>query len=82
MKLVDRWKHVLKRSWSVRLMGLSILVMIAEPIYTWFAANWVAHNIYIQLAESVGGALLAVAAIAARVIFQKNLTDEENDDGK
>lgn len=79
-RLVSRWKHVLKRSWSVRLMGLSLLVIVAEPIYNWFTSNWGAHDIYMQLAESVIGSLLTVAAMGARVLFQKNLS--EDDDGQ
>lgn len=77
--LVPEWKRVLKRAWSVRLMALSLVVIIAEPIYNFVASTWVAHNVYIQLAMSAVTGLLTAGAIGARVLFQQKLSQGHND---
>jgi hypothetical protein len=78
-QLVPHWRHVLKRAWSVRLSFLCLLIIIAEPIYNFVAATWVAHNVYIQLSMSVVTGLLTAAAIGARVTFQQKLSQEHID---
>ncbi|MGR9245091.1 DUF7940 domain-containing protein [Rhizobium leguminosarum] len=76
--LVHNWRAVLKRAWSVRLMALALLFIIAEPVYTFVAATWVSRNIYIQLAMSVATGLLAVAAIIARIFVQQKISGDLN----
>ncbi|NNH65868.1 MULTISPECIES: hypothetical protein [Rhizobium] len=76
--LVHNWREVLKRAWSVRLMALALLFIIVEPVYTFVAATWVSHNLYIQLAMSVATGLLAVAAIIARIFVQQKISGDLN----
>ncbi|OBY08337.1 hypothetical protein BAE36_04300 [Rhizobium leguminosarum bv. trifolii] len=76
--LVHNWREVLKRAWSVRLMALSLLLIILEPIYNFVAATWVAKNIYIQLGMSAVTGLLAAAAIVARIFFQQKISGDLN----
>ncbi|WP_283196622.1 hypothetical protein [Rhizobium sp. BT04] len=74
--LVQNWRAVLKRAWSVRLMALALIIIIAEPVYLFFAANWVAKSFYVQLAMSVVTGLLTAAAIVARIIFQRKVSED------
>lgn len=76
--LVNNWRAVLKRAWSVRLMVLALIFIVLEPIYTFVAATWVAKNIYIQLAMSAITGLLAVAAIIARIFVQQKVSGDLN----
>ncbi|MBY5849686.1 hypothetical protein HFN51_03815 [Rhizobium leguminosarum] len=76
--LVRNWREVLKRAWSVRLMALSLLLIILEPIYNFVAATWVSHNIYIQLGMQAVTGLLAAAAIVARIFFQQKISGDLN----
>ncbi|NEJ04311.1 hypothetical protein GR238_02670 [Rhizobium leguminosarum] len=76
--LVHNWREVLKRAWSVRLMTLSLLLIILEPIYNFVAATWVSHNIYIQLGMQMVTGLLAAAAIVARIFFQQKISGDIN----
>ncbi|MGR9076273.1 DUF7940 domain-containing protein [Rhizobium leguminosarum] len=76
--LVHNWREVLKRAWSVRLMALALLIIILEPVYLFFAATWVSHNIYIQLGMSVVTGLLTAAAIVARIVFQQKISGDLN----
>ncbi|MGO6699272.1 hypothetical protein ACCS33_07430 [Rhizobium ruizarguesonis] len=76
--LVHNWREVLKRAWSVRLMALSLLLIILEPIYNFAAATWVSHNIYIQLAMSTVTGLFTAAAIVARIFFQRKISGDLN----
>ena len=76
--LVHNWREVLKRAWSVRLMALALLIIILEPVYLFVAANWVAKNLYVQLAMSVVTGLLTAAAIVARIVFQQKVSGDLN----
>ncbi|WP_018445499.1 hypothetical protein [Rhizobium gallicum] len=76
--LVQNWREVLKRAWSVRLMALSLLLIILEPIYNFVAATWVVKNIYIQLGMQMVTGLLAAAAIVARIFFQQKISGDLN----
>lgn len=76
--LVSNWRAVLKHAWSVRLMVLSLLFIMLEPIYTFVAATWVARNIYIQLGMSVVTGLLTIAAIIARIYVQRKVSGDIN----
>ncbi|MBY3347201.1 DUF7940 domain-containing protein [Rhizobium laguerreae] len=76
--LVDNWREVLRRAWSVRLMALALLFIIVEPVYSFVAATWVSRNIYIQLAMSAITGLLAVAAIIARIFVQQKISGDLN----
>ncbi|MGO7636570.1 DUF7940 domain-containing protein [Rhizobium leguminosarum] len=76
--LVQNWREVLRRAWSVRLMALALLFIIIEPVYTFVAATWVSRNIYIQLAMSAITGLLAVAAIIARIFVQQKISGDLN----
>lgn len=78
MKLIAEWREVLKRAWSVRLMALALFFIILEPVYTLFAANWVAERFYIRLAMSALTGLLTAAAIVARIFVQQRLSGDLN----
>lgn len=74
--LVANWRAVLKRAWSVRLMALAFLFIMAEPIYTFVTATWVSRNLYIQLAMSAATGLLTIAAIVARIFVQQKVSGD------
>jgi hypothetical protein len=74
--LVHNWRAILKRAWSVRLMGLAFVFIVAEPIYTFVAATWVSRNIYIQLGMSVVTGLITIAAIIARIFVQQKVSGD------
>lgn len=74
--LVPNWRAVLKHAWSVRFMGLALLFIVLEPVYTFVAATWVARNIYIQLGMSMFTGLLAVAAIVSRIYVQQKVSGD------
>ncbi|NZD62889.1 hypothetical protein HX900_17435 [Rhizobium sp. WYCCWR 11290] len=76
--LVHNWREVLKRAWSVRLMLLALLFIVAEPVYLFFAATWVAKSFYVQLAMSVITGLITAAAIVARIVFQQKVSGDLN----
>ncbi|MGO8154411.1 hypothetical protein AB9F36_31770 [Rhizobium leguminosarum] len=76
--LVSNWRAILKRAWSVRLMALALVFIILEPIYNFFAATWVAKNIYIQLGMQAFTGILAAAAIVARIFFQQKVSGDLN----
>ncbi|WP_017960013.1 hypothetical protein [Rhizobium leguminosarum] len=76
--LVQNWRQVLKRAWSVRLMVLALVFIVLEPIYTFVAATWVAKNIYIQLGMSIVTGLITVAAIVARIFVQQKVSGDLN----
>lgn len=76
--LVQNWRQVLKRAWSVRLMVLALVFIVLEPTYTFVAATWVPRNIYIQLGMSIVTGLLAVAAIIARIFVQQKVSGDLN----
>lgn len=76
--LVPNWRVVLKHAWSIRLMALALLFIVLEPVYTFVAATWVSHNIYIQLAMSAATGIFAVAAIIARIFVQQKISGDLN----
>ncbi|MGO8180369.1 DUF7940 domain-containing protein [Rhizobium leguminosarum] len=76
--LVNNWRAVVKRAWSVRLMALALVFIVLEPIYTFVAATWVAKNIYIQLGMSIVTGLITVAAIIARIFVQQKVSGDLN----
>ncbi|WP_434712418.1 hypothetical protein NMA58_03820 [Rhizobium sp. YTUHZ045] len=76
--LVHNWRTVLRRAWSVRLMGLALLFIVLEPVSNVLAATWVSGNLYIQLAMSTASGLFAAAAIVARIFVQQKISGELN----
>ena len=74
--LVSNWRVVLKRAWSVRLMGLALLFILIEPVYNFVAATWVSRNIYVQFGMSAVTGLITIAAIVARIFVQQKVSGD------
>ncbi len=70
MKLVADWRRVLRRAWSVRLMILATAINGLAAV--WFVLD---DNMP-EWAFVVGGVLLPLAALAARLIDQPGMRDE------
>lgn len=66
MELIPNWDQVLHRAWSTRLMGLAAALEIAQQIVPYVSD-------YLPWWLSVG---IILAGIGARVVQQKELTDE------
>ncbi|EJB02868.1 hypothetical protein Rleg9DRAFT_1682 [Rhizobium leguminosarum bv. trifolii WSM597] len=76
--LVHNWREVLKRAWSVRLLTFLLLIIIAEPVYLFFAAEWVAKSFYVRLGMSAFTGVIAAAAIVARIVLQQKISGDLN----
>jgi hypothetical protein len=70
MRLVDDWKKVVKKAWSIRLMILAGILSGIEVVVPFFAES-------IPLNLFAGLSFLAVScAFVARLVAQKELPDE------
>ncbi|ACI55679.1 conserved hypothetical protein [Rhizobium leguminosarum bv. trifolii WSM2304] len=76
--LVHNWREVLKRAWSVRLLAFLLFIIAAEPVYLFFAAEWVAKSFYVRLAMSALTGIIAAAALLARFFVQQKLSGDLN----
>jgi hypothetical protein len=76
--LVHNWREVLKRAWSVRLMALALFFIVLEPVYLFFASEWVAKSFSIRLAMSALTGVITAGAIVARIVFQQQTSGELN----
>lgn len=74
MKLVDDWKRVLKRSWSVR---FNIIAAVCQGLLWGTSGLWVGLEPRVIAAFVVACVALNVAPIAARVIWQPNMRPED-----
>lgn len=69
MKLLDDWKDVLRRAWSVRFAVLAVVAEIALQLW-WALPDFVTDTVPIGIATWLP-MTLTLAAIAARLIQQK-----------
>ncbi|WP_434732894.1 hypothetical protein NL154_15070 [Rhizobium sp. YTUHZ044] len=76
--LVHNWRQIIARAWSVRIMVFLLLIIIAEPVYLFFAAEWVAKSFYVRLGMSAFTGVIAAAAIVARLVLQQKISGELN----
>lgn len=71
MRLVEDWRRVLARAWSVRFMFLATAMSGLAAV--WFAlADYVPIWLFI-----LGGVVLPMVALAARLISQKEFRDDD-----
>lgn len=71
MNLLDDWKLILKRAWSIRMIILSVALSAAEVIIPLFS-DMLPRNTFTVLAV-----LAAVGGAAARVIQQPSMAQKE-----
>ena len=71
MRLISSWKDVLGGAWSVRLMALSALVLLAQLLLPELGAwlPWLPDDALV-----IAAAVLSVAAIPARVAMQTGMS--------
>lgn len=69
MKLVTNWRDVIRRAWSLRLLALAAVLSGAE-----IALPYLVDGMPVGLFASLSG-VLTVAAMAARVVAQKGLSE-------
>lgn len=74
MKPVDNWRVIIRRAWSWRLILLAaILGAIAAALQ--IAPSLFSLPIWVQLALALLAPVVSIAALVARVLVQKDLTD-------
>jgi hypothetical protein len=69
MKLVDEWKQVVRRAWSMRLMVLAAILSGAEIVIPMYADSLPRGLFAVLSMVSVTGAFVA------RILAQKGLTN-------
>lgn len=70
MKLINDWKRVLRKAWSIRLMLLASLLSGCEVILPLFS-DAIPRNIFAALSM-----LTVAGAMIARVVAQKDTLDD------
>lgn len=71
MKLIDDWKCIVRRAWSIRLMALVVLLCGAEVVLP-FMADLMPRWVFATLTGVV-----AIGAAWARLVPQKGLGNAE-----
>jgi hypothetical protein len=69
MKLLDNWKAVLQKAWSVRFMALAVVIEFVNVVLSIVAAD--GHSMTLTLLAGLFSAL----ALASRFIGQKGLSE-------
>lgn len=70
MKLTKNAKEVAKKAWSVRLMVISAILMIAETIFYFLGQQVFPMGSFLVILV-----ILQVASLAARFMAQRGLSD-------
>lgn len=73
MKLLDDWKRVLKRAWSVRFAALAVAAEVMLQLW-WALPSIITDFVPIRIATWLP-LVLTVAAIGARFVKQKETPD-------
>lgn len=71
MRLVNDWRRVMRRAWSVRLIALAVVLTGLEVALP-FLGDWIPPG---RLGLLAG--LVSAAALPARLIAQKGFEDED-----
>ena len=74
LRLGTSWRAVLRRAWSVRLWALSVACQAADVILSTRGAFSADPNARIAL--QLAGVALAAAGLIARIVAQRDLSDE------
>lgn len=69
MVLVDNWRTVLRRAWSVRLIALACLLTGAEAIALVLGVDWLPGSEVVRAGVLFG---LSAAALVARIVAQRD----------
>lgn len=85
MKLIDNWRYILRKAWSVRLIVLSAVLSVAETLVSFADTSsdpafvvepitglHVPRGLFAMVAAG-----LSVAALTVRVLAQKELTPDD-----
>ena len=70
MKMLNEWKLLLRKAWSLRLLGIAAVLSGLEAIAP-FAAPWLGQRAFALLMFSI-----VAAAFIAPLLPQKGVTDE------
>lgn len=70
MKLTPNAKEVAKRAWSVRLMALSIVLMVAETLFYFLGQSIMPMGAFLVILI-----VLQVSSLVARFVAQRGLSD-------
>lgn len=71
MTLIEDWKRILKKAWSVRLIALAGLLSGCEIILPMYS------DVIPRGAFAILTSIVAVAAMVSRVVVQKKLRDDQ-----
>ena len=70
MHLVDDWRAILKRAWSLKFSALALILTAAEVYVAIKQPDAIPPGVF-----AIGCAVITLAAMVARVVAQKELTD-------
>lgn len=74
MKMIDDWKRILKRAWSVRLMVLAAILSGVEVCLSFLGGiPGIAQGVFAAIAG-----LVSMTALAARLIAQQSMQKVED----
>lgn len=75
IRLIDEWRAVLKKAWSIWLMAGCVIVIVLEPVINTVVALITGNAPWwVSLSVSLLAGLLGLAAIWARITVQKDIT--------
>ena len=69
MKLIEGWKDVLKKAWSVRLIVVAAVLSGIEAVMPYLESN------FPQGVFAAASGVVTAAALLARVVAQKDVDD-------
>jgi uncharacterized membrane protein len=75
MKLIDEWRDVLRKAWSLRLMLLAGLLTGCEAVINAVGADWLPIPKWARMLVILG---VIGAAFVMRLVAQKNMTGESD----
>lgn len=69
--LISDWRAVLKKAWSLKFSALALVLTAAEVYVAIKQPDGIPPGVF-----AIGCALITLAAMVARVVAQRELTDE------
>ncbi|MGZ8339155.1 MAG: DUF7940 domain-containing protein [Telluria sp.] len=71
MELVEDWRAVVRKAWSLKFSALALALTAAEVYVAIKKPESIPPGVF-----AIGCAVITLAAMAARVVAQKELSDE------
>lgn len=71
LHLVSDWKLIAKRAWSLKFCAIALVLTTAEVYVAFAKPDSIPAGVF-----AIGCAVITLAAMAARVVAQKELSDD------